>query len=100
MFGFQYGLWFIDESVEEVEAAEAVCVDGHVAVIGVVQQGLSEGHQFSPVDGGSVLPSSRVDEEGQSVGGGVDPCPSPGGSCGSVDAPISVVGCCGGWEGG
>ena len=46
------------------------------------------------VDGEGVCLTPRVDEEGQSVGGGVDPCPSPGGSCSSVDAPISVVGCC------
>ena len=44
VFGFKDSLWFINKSVEEVEAAEAVCVDGHGAVRGVVQQGLSDGY--------------------------------------------------------
>jgi hypothetical protein len=91
---FKDGLGLIDESVEEVQAAEAVCVDGHVAVIGVVQQGLSDGHQFSPVDGNGVCQPSRVDEDGQVMSGGVNPCPSPGNPIYGVKTSISVVGCC------
>ncbi len=91
---FKDGLGLINESVEEVQAAKAVCVDGHVAAIGMVQQGLSKGHQFSPVDGDGVCQSTRVDEDGQFMGGGVNPCPSPGDPISGMEAPISVVGCC------
>ena len=91
MFGFQYGLWFIDKSIEKVKTAKSICVNGHVAVCGMVKQCLSDGNQFSPVDGGGVCQSTRVDEEGQPVGGGVDPCPNTGDAFDSEEAPISLT---------
>lgn len=100
MFRFQDGLGFINESAEEVETAQAVSVDGHGPVRGVMQQGLSNSHKFSPINGGSVLPSARVNKEGESIGGRVDPSPHTGDAFNSVEAPISVVSCSRGRDGG
>ena len=57
----------------------------------MVEEGLPDGHQFSPVDGEGVFTPPWVDEEGESMSGGVDPSPHTGGAFDSEEAPISVV---------